>query len=36
MAIDMTPPADAAAFLAGHGWGGAALAPLAGDASFRR
>ena len=36
MAIDMTPPADAAAFLAAHGWGGAALAPLAGDASFRR
>ena len=36
MAIDMTPPADAAAFLAAHGWGGAAIAPLAGDASFRR
>lgn len=36
MAIDMTPPADAAAFLAGHGWEGARLAPLAGDASFRR
>ncbi|MGN6377003.1 MAG: aminoglycoside phosphotransferase family protein [Sphingomonas sp.] len=32
----MTPPADAAAFLAAHGWGGAALSPLAGDASFRR
>ncbi|MGN6619984.1 MAG: aminoglycoside phosphotransferase family protein [Sphingomonas sp.] len=32
----MTPPADAAAFLAAHGWGGAAIAPLAGDASFRR
>jgi aminoglycoside/choline kinase family phosphotransferase len=36
MAIDMTPPADAAAFLAAHGWGGASLSPLAGDASFRR
>ena len=36
MAIDMTPPADAAAFLAAHGWGGAAIAPLAGDESFRR
>jgi aminoglycoside/choline kinase family phosphotransferase len=36
MAIDMTPPADAAAFLAAHGWEGATLAPLAGDASFRR
>ena len=33
---DMTPPAGAAAFLAQHGWGGAAIAPLAGDASFRR
>jgi aminoglycoside/choline kinase family phosphotransferase len=36
MAIDMTPPADAAAFLEHHGWTGAAIAPLAGDASFRR
>jgi hypothetical protein len=36
MAIDLTPPADAAAFLAANGWGGAAVAPLAGDASFRR
>ena len=36
MAIDMTPPADAAAFLAAHGWSGAQIAPLAGDASFRR
>jgi aminoglycoside/choline kinase family phosphotransferase len=36
MAIDMTPPADAAAFLAAHGWAGAQIAPLAGDASFRR
>lgn len=33
---DMTPPAGAADFLARHGWGGAAIAPLAGDASFRR
>lgn len=36
MAIDMTPPADAAAFLTTHGWGGAVIEPLAGDASFRR
>ena len=33
---DMTPPADAACFLAAHGWAGATIAPLAGDASFRR
>ena len=33
---DMTPPADAAAFLAVNGWVGATIAPLAGDASFRR
>ena len=33
---DMTPPADAPAFLAAHGWAGAAIVPLAGDASFRR
>ena len=33
---DMTPPADAAGFLARHGWAGAAVSPLAGDASFRR
>lgn len=33
---DMTPPADAPAFLATCGWEGAAIAPLAGDASFRR
>ena len=36
---DMTPtatPAAAAAFLAAHGWAGANVAPLAGDASFRR
>lgn len=33
---DMTPPPGAAAFLAAHGWGGAEILPLAGDASFRR
>ena len=33
---DMTPPAAPAAFLAARGWAGAAVAPLAGDASFRR
>ena len=32
---DMTSPAAASAFLAAHGWDGE-LAPLAGDASFRR
>jgi hypothetical protein len=32
----MIPPDHAPAFLAAHGWGGAAIAPLAGDASFRR
>ncbi|KAB7647421.1 aminoglycoside phosphotransferase family protein [Polymorphobacter fuscus] len=32
----MIPPAAAPAFLARHGWGGARIAPLAGDASFRR
>ncbi len=32
----MTPPAGAAAFLARHGWAGARIEPLAGDASFRR
>jgi len=32
----MTPPAAAAAFLARNGWYDAAIAPLAGDASFRR
>lgn len=36
MAAPMIPPAHAPAFLAAHGWGGAAIAPLAGDASFRR
>ena len=38
---DLTLPQDtfmgrAAAFLAQHGWAGATIAPLAGDASFRR
>ncbi|MDQ4087558.1 MAG: phosphotransferase [Pseudomonadota bacterium] len=32
----MIPPADAPAFLAAHGWEGAEIRPLAGDASFRR
>ncbi len=32
----MIPPPSAPAFLARHGWGGARIAPLAGDASFRR
>jgi N-acetylmuramate 1-kinase len=32
----MTPPAAAPAFLEAAGWGGAAILPLAGDASFRR
>jgi aminoglycoside/choline kinase family phosphotransferase len=32
----MIPPDTAERFLAGHGWGGAAILPLAGDASFRR
>ena len=32
----MTPPANAPAFLAAAVWGGAVIAPLAGDASFRR
>ncbi|WP_428970685.1 aminoglycoside phosphotransferase family protein [Sphingomonas sp. Xoc002] len=32
----MTPPADAPAFLTTLGWEGAVIAPLAGDASFRR
>ena len=33
---DMTPPAGAADFLTHHGWAGASVTPLAGDASFRR
>ncbi len=32
----MIPPDTAPAFLARHGWAGARIAPLAGDASFRR
>lgn len=32
----MTPPAAAPAFLDRIGWGGAAIEPVAGDASFRR
>lgn len=32
----MMPPPGAPAFLRRHGWGGATIAPLAGDASFRR
>lgn len=32
----MIPPAAAPDFLAQHGWGGAQILPLAGDASFRR
>jgi N-acetylmuramate 1-kinase len=36
MAVPMTPPAAAPAFLANAGWGGAEVVPLAGDASFRR
>ena len=36
MATPMIPPPHAPAFLAEHGWGGARIEPLAGDASFRR
>jgi len=36
MAAPMIPPASAPDFLAAHGWGGAEIRPLAGDASFRR
>jgi N-acetylmuramate 1-kinase len=36
MAAPMIPPASAPEFLARHGWGGAEIRPLAGDASFRR
>lgn len=32
----MTPHPEAPEFLARHGWGGAEIKPLAGDASFRR
>ena len=36
MAARMIPPAAASDFLAAHGWQGAEIRPLAGDASFRR
>lgn len=36
MAAAMTPPPHASDFLAAHGWEGAEIRPLAGDASFRR
>src|SRR5688500_18580855 len=36
MASPMIPPAQAPDFLAAHGWAGAQIRPLAGDASFRR
>lgn len=36
MAATMIPPDYAPAFLAEHGWEGAEIRPLAGDASFRR
>ncbi len=36
MAADMNPPAAAPDFLAEAGWAGAAIEPVAGDASFRR
>lgn len=36
MVADMIPPAAAPQFLARAGWDGAAIVPLAGDASFRR
>ena len=36
MASEMKPPAHASEFLAGCGWAGAQILPLAGDASFRR
>ena len=36
MAAPMIPPAATDDFLHRHGWGGARVTPLAGDASFRR
>ena len=36
MAAQMIPPPSAPDFLARHGWEGAEIRPLAGDASFRR
>lgn len=36
MAATMIPPTTASEFLDRHGWSGATILPLAGDASFRR
>jgi N-acetylmuramate 1-kinase len=36
MAAPMIPPAGTDDFLTNHGWAGAQVSPLAGDASFRR
>jgi len=36
MVLALIPPPAAPGFLAAHGWGGAEILPLAGDASFRR
>lgn len=36
MAAPMIPPLATDGFLRAHGWGGALVTPLAGDASFRR
>ena len=36
MAAEMSPPEAAPGFLSAHGWQGAEIRPLAGDASFRR
>ncbi|WP_231731392.1 MULTISPECIES: aminoglycoside phosphotransferase family protein [Sphingomonas] len=36
MGATLTEPAGARAFLDSHGWGGASLIPVTGDASFRR
>lgn len=36
MGATLTEPAGWQAFLEAHGWGGAALVPVTGDASFRR
>lgn len=36
MAVSVTPPAGARAFLDSHGWQGADIEPVTGDASFRR
>lgn len=35
-ATEMKPPVGLDAFLEAHGWGGAVVTPVAGDASFRR